>query len=341
MTLVPAFVRRSSLIGLWTSTQRTAGRPVVFLRWLRARDVIDDGYFATRPFTAPVAYLLVLGLYLGSGFGKATVAAVNYLRNGVANPQAFEVEDVFDSVGWIVMAVCVWVMFTRMLVSPDASRTRHRFHGRDAWLVVALDTLASFLSFTIVGLIAHLVGSGGVYPAVPDPSPEYLAGFFASLAAAGFKEEIFLLGLPVLLLRSARRGWSEIVVVLAILRLSFHIYYGVPAAGLVVWAVLAVFFFRYTQAVWPLVLSHSMLDLCQGAFRFGGDAGVLVWFAWVLSVLGLFIWLADRKTPVRAELGLEESPLTREHPPRKGGLWVSRPAGWWRVSRHREHVGRP
>lgn len=320
MALVPAFVRRESLIGLWTSTQRAQDRPAVFLRWLRARDVIGADYFTARPFTAPVAYLLVLGLYVGSGYAEATVAAVQYLRTGVTSPRAFGVQDVFDNVGWIVMAVCVWVMVTRLLVSPDALRARHLFHRRDAWLVVSLDALVSFLSFAIVAGIAYLVGSGGVYPAVSDPSPEYLAGFFASLAAAGFLEEIFLLGLPVLLLRSARRGWGEIVIVLAVLRLSFHIYYGVPAAGLLLWAVLAVFFFRYTQAVWPLVLSHSMLDLCQGAARFGGDAGELVWFVWVLVVVGLFAWLGSRKTPVRAELGLEESPLTRERPRSRKGL---------------------
>lgn len=320
MALVPASVRRDSLIGLWTSARRSPGRPVVFLRWLRARDIIGADYFTARPFTAPVAYLLMLGLYMGSGYAEATVAAVQYLRTGVTSPRAFGIQDVFDNVGWIVMAVCVWVMVTRLLVSPDASRARHRFQRRDAWLVVSLDALVSFLSFMLVAGIAYLVGSGGVYPAVSDPSPEYLAGFFASLAAAGFLEEIFLLALPVLLLRSARRGWGEIVVVLAVLRLSFHIYYGVPAVGLLLWAVLAVFFFRYTQAVWPLVLSHSMLDLCQGAARFGGDAGALVWFVWVLVVAGLFAWLGSRKTPVRAELGLEESSLTRERPRSRKGL---------------------
>lgn len=325
MTLVPAFVRHESLLGLWTSAQRSEDRPVVFLRWLRARDIIGADYFTARPFTAPVAYLLVLGLCVGSGYAEATVAAVQYLRTGVTSPRAFGFQDIFDNVGWIVMAVCVWVMVTRLLVSPDALRARHRFHRRDAWLVVSLDALVSFLSFMIVAGIAYLVGNGGVYPAVSDPSPEYLAGFFASLAAAGFLEEIFLLGLPVLLLRSARRGWGEIVFVLTVLRLSFHIYYGVPAAGLLVWAVLAVYFFRYTQAVWPLVLSHSMLDLCQGAARFGGDAGALVWFVWVLVVAGLFSWLGSRKTPVRAELGLEESPLTQEHPPRKNKLRAPRP----------------
>lgn len=325
MTLVPAFVRCSSLLGLWTSTQRATGRPVVFLRWLRARDVIDADYFTAHPFTATVAYLLVLGLYVGSGYAEATVAAVQYLRTGVTSPRAFGVQDVFDNVGWIMTAVCVWVMVTRLFISPDASRARHRFHRRDAWLVVSLDALVSFLSFMLVAGIAYLVGSGGVYPAVSDPSPEYLTGFFASLAAAGFLEEIFLLALPVLLLRSARRAWGEIVVVLAVLRLSFHIYYGVPAVGLLLWAVLAVFFFRYTQAVWPLVLSHSMLDMCNGAARFGGDAGALVWFAWVLIVAGLFSWLGYRKTPMRAELGLEESALTQEHPPRKNRLRAPRP----------------
>lgn len=80
---------------------------MVFLRWLRARDIIGVDYFAAHPFTTPVAYLLVLGLYVGSGYAEATVAAVQYLRIGVASPRAFGVQDVFDNVGWIVMAVCV------------------------------------------------------------------------------------------------------------------------------------------------------------------------------------------------------------------------------------------
>lgn len=324
MGLVPARVRHEPLISIWTSTKRAADWPAVFLRWLRARDFINADYFRSRPFSAPVAYLLVFGLYVGSGFATGTVNAVQYLISGGINPEAFGIEDVYGNVAWILMAVSVWVMVTHLFLHPRRLRPRHAFQHRDALLVVSLDALVSLMCFLLMAGIAALIGSGGKYPAMSDPSPEYLAGFFTSLAAAGFCEEIFLLALPVLLLRSARRGWGEIVLVLAVVRISFHIYYGLPVVGLIPWAVLAVLFFRYTQSVWPLVLAHSLLNLAQGAARFGGDVGTLMWVMWVLLLLGVFGWLVTRETPVRAELGLPESPLTKPRPRLRKGFAVRR-----------------
>lgn len=311
-------------MNLWTSTKRSADRPGVFSRWLGARDFIGAEYFRAHPFSAPMAYLLVFGLYVGSGYATGTVSAVQYLVTKRIDPEAFGIEDVYVNVGWILMAVSVWVMVTHLFLRPHVSRSRHVFQHRDALLVVPLDALVSLQCYLLMAGIVALVGSGGKYPAVSDPSPEYLAGFFASLAAAGFREEIFLLALPVLLLRSARRGWGEIVLVLAVVRISFHIYYGVAVVGLIPWAVLAVLFFRYTQSVWSLVLAHSSLNLAQGAVRFGGDVGTLVWVLWVLFLLGLFGWLVNRETPVRAELGLPESPLTKPRPRVRKGFAVRR-----------------
>jgi len=269
--------------------------------WLRVRDVIGPGYFAERAFSPGLAYALVLGLYVGSGYLHGTVAAAVSVLTGADYADTYTYEGLWRSVGWIALAVTVWVMVTRLLLPAPTSRPRHVTQRRDAKLALFLYPVATLFGFVVVRLVGSLLGYEPGFPSADHPSTEYIAASVASSAAAGPREEIFLLALPVLLLRCAHRGWTEIVVVLAVLRISFHIYYGIAVIGLLPWAVTAVFLFRYTQSVWPLIAAHSLWDLAASALTFGGDLGEMA-LLWPMIAFGGCAWLLLGKASREREL---------------------------------------
>lgn len=289
--------------------------------WFRVRDVIGPGYFAGRVFSPGLAYALVLGLYVGSGYLHGTVAAVVSLFTGASYADSYTYEGLWRSVTAILLAVTVWVMVTRLLLPVPAVRPRHLTQRRDATLALFLYPIATLIGTAFMGLLGSLLGYDPEFPSVDHPSGEYIAASVASSAAAGFREEVFLLALPVLLLRCARRGWTEIVLVLAVLRLSFHIYYGAAVIGMLPWAVAAVFLFRYTQAVWPLIAAHSLWDLAASALTFGGDLGELA-LLWHMLAFGGCAWLLLGKVSRERELsapvnapGSEQGLLPGNHSP--------------------------
>lgn len=281
--------------------------------WFRVRDVIGPGYFAGRVFSPGFAYALVLGLYVGAGFLHATVAAALSVLTGADYADTYTYEGLWRSVGWIVLAVTVWVMVTRLMLPGPTNRPHHVTQHRDAKLALFLYPLATLFTFIVVRLVGALLGYDPAFPSVDHPSTEYIAASVASSAAAGFREEVFLLGLPVLVLRCARRGWTEIVVVLAVLRISFHIYYGAAVIGLLPWAVAAVFLFRYTQSVWPLIAAHSLWDLAASAIGFGGDLGELAVLWIVLAIVGS-AWLLLGKASRERELSQPLNVAASEQP---------------------------
>lgn len=296
-------------LGVTLMTKRTKtprSKPTTLLEtwsreWFRVRDMISPGYFAGRAFSPGLAYALVLGLYVGSGYLHGTVAAVVSLSTGASYADTYTYEGLWRSVAAIVLAVTVWIMVTHLLLPVPATRPRHLTQRRDAMLALFLYTIATLIGTALMGLLGSLLGYDPEFPSADHPSGEYVAASVASSAAAGFREEVFLLALPVLLLRCARRGWTEIVVVLAVLRISFHIYYGAAVVGMLPWAVGAVLLFRYTQSVWPLIAAHSLWDLAASALKFGGDLGELALLWHVLVFIGC-AWLLLGKVSREREL---------------------------------------
>jgi hypothetical protein len=61
--------------------------------------------------------------------------------------------------------------------------------------------------------------------------------------------------------RSAGISRKIIAVTAALLRVSFHFYYGWEAIGMAVWPALIVALYRYSGAIWGIIIAHSWLDL--------------------------------------------------------------------------------
>lgn len=220
--------------------------------------------FQIRPFTPWVAWLLVLLLYVGSGYASSTWRAVDFLRHGLG-----ESRDPSDLMGWmmesyiqpVLLAVALFII-TRMSLRPERKQLNRE---RPVWSWVATFVVFYFLAisgFILMGVLSTAWG-GGTYPRPEQMTVSQQILEVAHSAAAGPLEEIFLLAVPFLLLRSTRCSWWSILLALAALRMSFHIYYGWAVLGMLVWAIGAVVLYRITRQVVPMIIAHSMIDLAS------------------------------------------------------------------------------
>ncbi|MDA4829716.1 CPBP family intramembrane glutamic endopeptidase [Kocuria rhizophila] len=264
--------------------------------WFRVRDVIGPGYFSARVFSPGLAYVLVLGLYAGSGYAWATADVVIHWVNGDPLEANFGFPTVVGRLQAIVLSVVLWIVVKRLLVLPEPRDTRPATVRRDAWLAGMAYWWVILVVLCAMEWVGEVIGYNPDFPQPDNPTAEYVIGSFSSSAAAGFREEIFLLAVPVLLLRSAGQRWRLIIPLLAVLRVSFHVYYGPACVVLLVWAALAVVMFRYTQSVWPLVLAHSLYDVTTDAASLLGDGGLVKELVSVVAAIGFLTIFLLKKT---------------------------------------------
>ncbi|MFC1405771.1 MULTISPECIES: CPBP family intramembrane glutamic endopeptidase [Streptacidiphilus] len=85
--------------------------------------------------------------------------------------------------------------------------------------------------------------------------------------AAGFSEEVVVLAGPVLLLRAVWRrplgpvGRGCLITVLAALRLSYHVEYGLGVLPLLPWAIACALIYERSRALIPLMIAHAVYDV--------------------------------------------------------------------------------
>jgi hypothetical protein len=78
---------------------------------------------------------------------------------------------------------------------------------------------------------------------------------------AGPAEEVVVLVLPLVFLRAARWPWWQVISAALVLRIAYHVYYGAPAAGLLVWAFAVIFVYLRSHAIIGMILAHSLWDV--------------------------------------------------------------------------------
>lgn len=156
-----------------------------------------------------------------------------------------------------------------------------------------LKTVAASAGCFLVAVAAGKVFYFGLSRVVPAPpaadvwSPVQPATAVALALRAGLSEEIVVLAAPLLAL-SAFFGVSRrtsppvvLVVVLALMRLSFHLQYGAGTLMLLPWAIAVPLIFWFLRLTWPLIVAHAVYDapLMAGGFGLPGtwyDVGMLI-----------------------------------------------------------------
>jgi membrane protease YdiL (CAAX protease family) len=265
---------------------------------------------ALRPMaiSAKRAYTETLLVFLAF-FGAGVMGAVFYL---VVNqpkqpnegwsaylPAAFEV---LAEAG-LAVAVVLLLLNRRGLGRRDIGLSFTRPDGsRLAWgssiRVVALAELGLIVGSVVTGAF------GGKYPGL-NSSADYLVYMSASSFNAGIVEELVVLAFVVTTLRQARRPWWEVGTVAVVLRISYHVYYGAGATGVLIWA--SVFFWLYsrTRNLPALMAVHILWDLSDFLSQ-AWKGAVLIEFAVVAVILLIapITWLVDytsRPRPLPAQ----------------------------------------
>ncbi|TYB43881.1 CPBP family intramembrane glutamic endopeptidase [Actinomadura chibensis] len=94
--------------------------------------------------------------------------------------------------------------------------------------------------------------------------------FAVQALAAGVREEIPLLALPVALMLGTRRPAWQILLTVCVLRALPHAYLGAAALSSVAFAAAAWWMYRATRRVGPIIVGHTLFNAIA---MFGGPAG--------------------------------------------------------------------
>lgn len=159
------------------------------------------------------------------------------------------------------------------------------------------------------------------YPFAATSSSGYVWGQLALLALAGPTEELlFAATMPLLafmVIKNKSVALLSAVVVSTVLRVMFHLYYGLPASvGIAFWAATAVLLWWKTGQLLSLVLAHSANNVIAGLNQFSehfprwaGDFALILLIAVPLT---LALWSSGRRTTWLTPRAVQTPEPTRE-----------------------------
>ena len=119
---------------------------------------------------------------------------------------------------------------------------------------------------TASALLLHLVSPHAKYPFLPIATWHLIYEIPAAINA-GIMEELVVVALLVTVLEQARTKVWVIFVVGIALRLSYHVYYGPGVIVFVLWAAAAIWLFRRTRRITPLIVAHMIYDAVGAYFH--------------------------------------------------------------------------
>ncbi|HEY0869384.1 MAG TPA: CPBP family intramembrane glutamic endopeptidase [Acidothermaceae bacterium] len=215
------------------------------------------------------AWAEVLGVF-AMFFLAGVLAAVFYDAHHDVNPTTISVYDgilaAISHLAIAAMAIVVVCSLTRLRglsFSDIGLAPAWRTHRAYRWQGFGVGMM--FIgAVTVSALLLHLVSPHAKYPFLPVAVWHLIYEIPAALEA-GIVEELVVVALLVTALEQARtKVWLIFVVGIA-LRLSYHVYYGPGVIVFVLWAAAAIWLFRRTRRITPLIVAHALYD-AFGAF---------------------------------------------------------------------------
>lgn len=284
-----------------------------------AGEAIGDAITAKRAYIEVLAVFLA---FLGSGVINAAISIAGARPDNGSVGWAAIAGPSFDLLAEAGLALTVVIVLShrrnRSLADLGLA-TKGRLSLGQGIRVAAWATLG-----LIGGSIVTSALASANFPFGPDNNAYTVYGLFSAINA-GIVEETVVLAFVVVTLSQARRPWPEIVVVALLLRVSYHIYYGPGALGVVVWAGVFLWLFRRYHSLVPLIAVHIAWDTVGFVGRRWpavGGVGVIVVAA--LFITAPILWLVERSNDKHPE------------PPPRRPLpgWYPDPTGpdqlrWW------------
>jgi hypothetical protein len=198
-------------------------------------------------------------------FGASVLAAVFYDAHQVINPKTISVsEGVLTALSHLAIAALAIVVvgaltrirglsFSDIGWAPTWGKHRaYRWQGFGVGMMFVGAVLAS-------GALLHLVSPHAKYPFLA-PNAWHLIYEIPAAINAGIVEELIVVALFVTALEQARTRTWVIYVVGVTLRLSYHVYYGPGVIVFLLWATAAIWLFRRTRRITPLIVAHILYD---------------------------------------------------------------------------------
>ncbi|MEE1652176.1 CPBP family intramembrane glutamic endopeptidase [Brachybacterium sp. J144] len=212
------------------------------------------------------AWALVGGLYSVTWL-TATVAAIIlafYPHTGAAGTRDSWalLNSIIPALGLTIAGIAVLQMLARI---TNTAPTTIGVGKRAPWQTSASVFLIALLIFQARGTITLALEA---IPGLPDqnsfpwtlpsdPAAELMLILDSMLSGA--VEEIIVLAVPIVALRSAGHRWPSILITAVILRTAFHVYYGVIAVpGHLVWALALALLYIVSGRIWPLFAAHMV-----------------------------------------------------------------------------------
>jgi hypothetical protein len=223
----------------------------------------------TMAVSARRAWTEVLGVF-SMFFLASVLAAIFYDAHQAINSGSISVSvgilTAISHLALAAMAIVVVGALTRLrgLSFSDIGWApgwgKHRGYGWQAFGASMMFVAAVIASSALL----HLVSPHAKYPFLPA-QPWHLIYEIPQSISAGIVEELVVVALLVTALEQARTKVWVIYVVGLTLRLSYHVYYGPGVVVFLLWAAAAIWLFRRTRRITPLIVAHMVYD-SFGAF---------------------------------------------------------------------------
>jgi hypothetical protein len=230
------------------------------------------------------AWLAIVMLF-AIGWGLPAIQAVAILVGIPYEPAPLTTEHLAEAIvtkAAVIVGAIFIIRYFRRHSSCDAVRPSLRVAGFTFAGAFAA-TLIGFSAGRLIALLPNL--SWMSYPPVESPTMATHVLRMVLSGLAGPSEELALMALVVIALRTSGYGWRTVLVVAVLVRVPFHLYYGWGAIGLALWAVLIVGLYRRTGALTAIIVAHSAWNLA--IYLPGATSTYLTLAVVLLGIVGL------------------------------------------------------
>jgi hypothetical protein len=307
---------------------------------------VFDRFFNPRmpePYAGPthrwllwLLFLTVMLVFPGLEFLSALIGLADVIAGRGVDPLGdYSTSTVVVTVAFSAVPIGMVWLFQRLtgdrLVRLGLlARPGRETAGATWWTFVWIFALGGLLEFGLSVLLSYIpfatrytaqveLGSG--------VSLTHLALVAVPTAlSAGFVEEIVVLGFAYRVLERAGLSDRAILAVLVILRMSYHLYYGVGALVLLPWAFLSVVYYRRYRRLWPLIIGHAFWDVYAILSSASVAAQVIGLVIVAVVVAAAVVGAGVRGVRVR------RGPVLTLEIPRPRPQWATSPTG--RTPRH-------
>jgi hypothetical protein len=284
-------------------------------RWLTAHEPGRTGR------TGPTGALVTVAVLYALAFSLPVYAAIHYLASAHVRELAHTTS------GWTwrnVLELSLIGLGTLLAVAAlrrEAPTWSRPTRPGARWIAELRAFGLAWLAILAGGLASRIFGNSS-YPESHAGANAWPSAVNSLLAGPG--EEIIVLVAPLVFLRAAKRPWWQVIVIGLALRIAYHVYYGWPAAGLLVWALAMMFLYLGTHAVVGMIVAHSYWDVAISIGTYWSyPAQAVLQF---VPLVCLIIWGL-----VSAVLrGINR--LIRRHDRKAAERLVANPAGWYQNS---------